>query len=85
MKKKSKKLIKEILKEVLKFRFEYFITPLFITLFILSLIYIGFNNIWNIGFNICLMIQIPLVFIGLRIARKMLYLVLIGKVNYENK
>lgn len=75
---------KKILKEILNFRFEYFITPLFITLFILSVKYIGFNSVLSIGFNICLFIEIPLAFIGIRIARLMLYKVLIGKVKYED-
>lgn len=74
-----KKIGKKILKEVLDFRSEYFITVITITLFILSLIYVGFNNIWNIGFNICLLLMIPCTFFGIRISRNILYEVWIGK------
>ena len=77
---------KNFLKEVLKFRFEYFITVLVIVLFILSVIYVGFDEVCNIGFNICLFIMIPLTFYSIRLSRHMLYTVFIGKVKeHENK
>ena len=77
---------KKILKEVLRFKSEYFITVLVIVLFILSIIYVGFDDVCNIGFNICLLIMIPLTFFSIRISRQMLYTVFIGKVkDNENK
>lgn len=70
---------KNLLKDIFNFRIEYFVTPLFILLLILSIKYVGFDEGLNIIFNILLLIQIPLCFIGLRICRKMLYRLYIGK------
>jgi hypothetical protein len=75
---------KKIMKEVLSFRSEYFITAFVLTLCIVSLIYIGFDNIWNTGFNICLIISVPLSFFSIRIARRMLLKAYVGKVK-ENE
>lgn len=82
---KKRNLKKEILKEILDFKSEFFLTALMLTLFILSFIYVGFDNIWNIGFNICLFICIPATFIGIKTCREMLYEVWIGKRKDENK
>lgn len=77
--KKMKRLKHTILSDILRFRYEYFITPLFLVLLIFSFKYIGFTDFRNITFNICLLIEIPSCFYGLRIARKVLYKVYIGK------
>ena len=82
MKKQTKK---KIIGSILRFRFELFITPLFIVMLILSFIYIGFTDFRNIIFNVMLIIEVPLAFYGIKFARQMLYKVYIGKaIDYED-
>lgn len=85
MKKQLKKKLKNLLREILLFRIEYFVTPLFVVLFILSVKYVGFFCTRDIIFNIFVFFTIPACFIALRLTRKMLYIVYFGKVKYENK
>lgn len=76
---------KKIIKGILSFRIEYFITPYFVVMLILSLKYVGFTNFRNIIFNILLIIEIPVCFFGLMFARRMLYKAYIGKeIEYED-
>lgn len=79
-----KKLLIKMLKDILLFKVEYFVSVLMIALFILSLIYVGFNCTRDTIFNIMVFLAIPLVFFGLRIGRRMLYKVYFGGKN-ENK
>ena len=79
-----KKLLIKMLKDILLFKIEYFVSVLMITLFILSLIYVGFNCTRDTIFNIMVFLAIPLVFFGLRTGRRMLYKVYFGGKN-ENK
>lgn len=75
---KMKKL-KSIAKSILMFRMEYIITPLYITLFILSIIYVGFTCTRDTLFNIFVFMSIPACFIAIRLTRRMLYKVYFGK------
>lgn len=79
-------MLKRILKNVLLFKIEYFVTPLFITLFVLSLKYVGFYCVRDTIFNIMMFFTIPACFISLRLTRKMLYKVWFGgkKRKYED-
>lgn len=79
-----KKFLLKLLKNILLFKIEYFVTVLMVTLFILSLIYVGFNCTRDTIFNIMVFLAIPLVFFGLRIGRRMLYKIYFGGKN-ENK
>ena len=65
--------MKKIIKEVLNFRSEYFITTLFITLFICSLKYVGLSDFRNIIFDVVLFITIPASFIAIRYTRRLLF------------
>ena len=71
-------MFERILKNVLLFKIEYFVTPLFIVLFILSLKYVGFYCVRDTIFNIMLFFTIPACFISFRLGRKMLYKVWFG-------
>lgn len=76
--------MKKILREILLFRIEYFITPLFVELLVLSIKYAGFYDIRAILLDLVLFIQIPMCFLGFRTGRRMLYKVLIGKVSVND-
>lgn len=65
--------MKKIIKEILNFRSEYFITVLFITLFILSLKVVGLSELKNVIFNFVLLLTIPFSFIGIRFSRRLIY------------
>ena len=67
-----------------EFRFELFITVLFITASILSIIYVGFTGIKEIIFTTITIINIPLSYLGGRVARKLLYSVIRGYGEYED-
>ena len=72
------------MKEFLNFRYEYFTTPLFITLVYLSITMIGFNDLKSWIFNIVAILEVPLCFIGTRYTRRLLYNVFYGDVEYED-
>ena len=59
-------------------KIELLITPLFIILAILSIKYIGFWDIESTIFTIICIIEIPLVYLGLRTGRKLFYKVIRG-------
>lgn len=61
------------MKDLLRIKFELLTTPLFITLFIISVINIGFLRVSDILFNIVLFLSIPACYFGFRISRKLLY------------
>ena len=72
------------MKDILRIKFELLVTPLFITLLVMSIKYVGFLTIRDIIFNVVLIISIPLVYIGIRKSRKLIYYVWYGE-EYENK
>lgn len=65
--------MKKIIREILNFRSEYFITVLFITLFICSLNVVGLSDLKCILFNFMLLLTIPSSFIGVRYSRRLIY------------
>ena len=71
------------MKDLLKIKFEILITPLFITLLIMSIKYVGFFTIRDIAFNTILLISIPLVYIGIRKSRRLIYIVWYGEDNED--
>lgn len=71
------------MKDLLKIKFEILITPLFITLLIMSIKYVGFFTIRDIAFNTVVLISIPLVYIGVRKSRRLIYYVWYGEENED--
>ena len=67
-----------------EFKFEYFVTVLFITVGVLGVKYVGFEDIYTSIFSILAIIQIPLSFIAARICRIKIYELIRGYGNYEN-
>lgn len=67
-----------------EFRIELLITPLFITLGILSIIYIGFSGIKETIFTIVVLLEIPVAYIGFKWVRKFFYSLLRGRAEYED-
>lgn len=67
------------MKEVLKFRFEYFTTPLFITLVYLSIKMVGFYDIWGYLFNLVAILEVPVCYFGTKYSRRLLYNVWYGE------
>ena len=63
------------MKDLLRIKFELLVTPLFITLLVMSIKYVGFMTIRDIIFNVMLIISIPLVYISIRKSRKLIYYV----------
>ena len=63
---------------------EYFVLPLFITLGVLAIIYVGFSGIKESIFTLLAIIQIPLSFIDSRYCRKMIYSIVRGYCEYED-
>lgn len=72
------------MKTLLKVKFEYLIPVLFITLFVISVIHVGFFRVSDIIFNIIVFISIPLSYIGIRISRRLMLYVWCGE-KHENK
>ena len=69
------------MKDILRIKFELLTTPLFITLFIVSVINIGFLRISDILFNIVLFLSIPACYFGIKMSRKLMYEVWYGEDN----
>jgi hypothetical protein len=67
------------MKDLLRIKFELLVTPLFITLLVMSIKYVGFMTIRDIIFNVVLIISIPLVYISIRKSRKLIYYVWYGE------
>ena len=67
------------MKDLLKIKFELLVTPLFITLLVMSIKYVGFMTVRDIIFNVILIISIPLVYISIRKSRKLIYYVWYGE------
>lgn len=67
-----------------EFRIELFITALFITLAVLSIVKIGFTGIKETIFNIIIILEIPVAYFGSKVARKLFYQVLRGYGEYED-
>lgn len=67
-----------------EFRIELLITPLFITLGILSIIYIGFSGLKETIFTIVALLEIPVAYIGFKWVRKLFYSLLRGRAEYED-
>ena len=67
------------MKDLLRIKFELLVTPLFITLLVMSIKYVGFMTARDIIFNVVLIISIPLVYISIRKSRKLIYYVWYGE------
>lgn len=67
------------MKTLLKIKFELLVTPLFITLFIMSVMYVGFFKVSDYIFNFIILISIPCSYLGIRLCRKLIYEVWYGK------
>lgn len=67
------------MKDLLRIKFELLVTPLFITLLVMSIKYVGFMTLRDIIFNVMLIISIPLVYISIRKSRKLIYYVWYGE------
>lgn len=67
------------MKTILRVRFEFFITALFITLFVMSVIHVGFFRVSDIIFNIVVFISIPLSYLGIKTCRRLMYYVWFGE------
>ena len=67
------------MKTLLKVKFEYLIPVLFITLFVMSFIHVGFFKVSDIIFNIIVFISIPLSYIGIKTSRRLIYYVWYGE------
>lgn len=66
-------------------RFELILSPLYLTLAILSIKYIGFFDIQSTIFTLITIIFVPISYYGFKFARKFLYQILKGTFEYENK
>jgi len=71
------------MKDLLRIKFELLVTPLFITLLVMSIKYVGFITLRDIIFNVMLIISIPLVYISIRKSRKLIYYVWYGERIWE--
>lgn len=67
-----------------EFKFEYFVTILFITVGVLAVKYVGFEDIHTTIFSIIAIIQIPLSFIASKICRQKIYEIIRGYTIYED-
>ena len=67
------------MRDLLRVKFELLVPVLFITLFVMSVKYIGFFKLSDIIFNIIVFISIPLSYIAIRISRKSLLYVWYGE------
>lgn len=67
------------MKDLLRIKFELLVTPLFITLLVMSIKYVGFMTLRDIIFNVMLIISIPLVYISIKKSRKLIYYVWYGE------
>lgn len=72
------------MKDFLRVKFELMVPVLFITLFVMSVINVGFFRLSDIIFNIIVFISIPLSYLGIRTCRKLMLYVWYGVKN-ENK
>lgn len=61
------------MKTILKIKFELMIPVLFVTLFVMSIIHVGFFRLSDIIFNILVFLSIPFSYIGTRLTRKLIY------------
>lgn len=67
-----------------QFRIELFVTALFVTLAVLSIVKIGFTGVKETIFNIVIVLEIPAAYLGTKICRKFFYDLLRGRANYED-
>ena len=65
-------------------KIEYFVTPLFITLGVFAIRYVGFYSITSSVFTFLAIIQVPLSFIAVRYCRKIIYSIIRGYIDYED-
>lgn len=67
-----------------EFRIELFVTALFITLAILSIVEIGFTGVKETIFNIIIILEVPVAYYGSKQVRKFFYALLRGYAEYED-
>lgn len=67
------------MKTFLKVKFELLIPVLFITLFVMSIIHIGFFRVSDVIFNILVFLSIPASYFAIRFSRKTLLYVWYGE------
>lgn len=60
------------MKKILRFKFEIIITLLYIILFCYSLKLVGINTFITFIYNLLFFISIPVIYLGIKITRKML-------------
>lgn len=72
------------MRDEFEFKAEYFLAPLFITLGVLSVKYVGFYSLTSSIFTFLAIIQVPLSFIAIRYCRKMIYSIIRGYIDYED-
>lgn len=67
------------MKTFLKVKFELLVPVLFITLFVMSIIHIGFFKVSDIIFNILVFLSIPASYLAIKFSRKTLLYVWYGE------
>ncbi len=72
------------MKTLLRFRIEIFISILFLTLAILSIIDIGFSGVKESIFTMVAIIEVPVSYFGFRSARQLLINAFEGNIEYED-
>ena len=66
------------MKDLLKIKWELLVTPLYITLFILALIYVGVTNLKETIFTGVMLLMVPMAYVGTKLVRTLIYEVWIG-------
>lgn len=67
-----------------EFRIELFVTALFITLAVLSIVKVGFSGIKETIFTLVVILEVPVAYIGSKWCRKFFYSLLRGRAEYED-
>lgn len=72
------------MKEEHQFRLEIFVTALFVTVAILSIIKVGFTGVKETIFTSIVILEVPAAYFGSRTLRKLLYDLIRGYGEYED-
>lgn len=73
------------MKKEKQFKAEYIVTLLFIGLGIIAIKFIGFKGLYESIFTSVILLEIPVAYIGSKIARTTIYDLIRGRYDYENK
>lgn len=71
-------------KKKYEIKFELIVLPLFILLAIMSIVYVGFVDFYSSLFTIVTILFLPVYYIGLKIARRLMYALIRGEIEYED-